>query len=86
MGSSFVFVVNSVGKSPRNHKQECKSISKHAGHAYYSLVPKLENLGMMLGHAQEKPHLLICACMIGDFGLIKLSFLLKSDAAWPEKQ
>ena len=50
------------------------------------LVPKLESLGMMLGHAQEKPHLLICACMIGDFGLIKLSFLLKSDAAWPEKQ
>ena len=33
---------------------------------------------MHVGHAREKPHLLICACLISDLGLIKnkLRFLL----------
>ena len=38
------------------------------------------------GHAQEKPHLPICACEIGDLELNKFEVSAISDAAGPEKQ
>ena len=56
----FFFLNNSVGKFPGNHKQECKSTSKEP-----------QTFTMHAGHAQEKPHLLICACVMGDLELIK---------------
>ena len=58
-GGTLFWGVNLVGKSPRNHKQDCKSA----------------------GHAQKKPHLLICACIIKNIAVSAIA-----DAAGPEKQ
>ena len=62
-----------MGKSPGNHKQEYKSTSK-----------KPQTFIMHAGHAREKPHLLICACVISDLEL-KNEVSAISDAGGPEK-
>ena len=71
----FFFVINSVGKSPGNHKQEHNSASKH------SLVsrPKEEE-------EKANMHLPICKCVIGDLEKKKKKVSAKSDVAGPEKQ
>ena len=62
-GDSLFFFINSVGKSSGNHKQECKvQANMQVMHSMHSQV--------RAQRAQEKLHLPICACVLGDLELI----------------
>ena len=86
-GGSF-FLTNSVGKSPENHRLECKNAATAAVIACSKIMVRsvirritasddsCVHGGLhgykATGHAREKPNLPICAYEIGDFEIIIL--------------
>ena len=75
----FFIFIDPVGKSPGNHKQECKSAGHVASYPVFhrscqSVFRTASDdscgggLGtrLYIGHAREKPYLSICAYEIGD--------------------
>ena len=81
----FFFLINSVGKFPGNHKQECRSVASYVRITMRSVIRTALGTASddscvrgglhgykATGHAREKPNLPICAYEIGDLEIIIL--------------